>query len=195
MTRRVRANLVLSLDGFYHGPGGAGDMGAIVSYAATDVARDFLTSVWGGATTVVLTRGNAEGFVAYWSQVARDEGADPRDRGYANWLMNVEKVIFSRTWTSPPWDNTTVVQGSAADVIAELMATGDGDILVNTSPLITKELLAVDLVDQLYLEITPEVTGGGSRLFEDAVPATTWTLDSHEAGTAGELVLIYSRVR
>src|SRR3954464_9831866 len=77
MSRVVRANIVLSLDGRYHGPGGAGDMAAIVPYAVTDVARDFLTKIWQGATTVVLSRGNAEGFMAYWSEVARDDNADP----------------------------------------------------------------------------------------------------------------------
>ena len=195
MSRVVRANLVLSLDGRYHGPGGAGDLAAIVPYAVTDVARNLLTRIWQGATTVVLSRGNAEGFMAYWSVVARDENADPRDRGYARWLMEAEKVVFSSSWIEAPWDRTTVVAGPADQIITELAKSGEGDILINTSPLIAKELLAADLVDQLYLEITPELTGGGDRLFDDGIPATKWTLSSHDVGPLGELALIYTRIR
>ena len=51
------------------------------------------------------------------------------------------------------------------------------------------------MIDQLYLKITPEVTGGGSRLFENGIPATSWTLSSHEAGSVGELALVYRRAR
>jgi dihydrofolate reductase len=195
MSRVVRANLVLTLDGRYHGPGGAGDLAAVVPYAVTDVARDFLTGIWQGATTVVLSRGNAQGFVGYWSAVAEDDSADPRDRGYARWLLDTEKVVFSRTWTAPPWERTTVVSGPAAPIVSALASSGEGAILVNTSPLITKELLAADLVDELHLEITPEVTGGGERLFEDGIPATRWTLTNHAVGASGELALVYTRAR
>ena len=36
----------LTLDGRYHGPGGPGDLGAIVPYAITEVARNHLTRTW-----------------------------------------------------------------------------------------------------------------------------------------------------
>jgi hypothetical protein len=40
MTRTIRANLNLTLDGRYHGAGGPADLSPIVPYAVTDVARD-----------------------------------------------------------------------------------------------------------------------------------------------------------
>ena len=82
-SRRVTANLALTLDGRYNGPGGPGDLGAIVPYAVTDVGRDHLGRVHDGATTALLGRRNAEGFLGFWPPVAADENADPRDRGYA----------------------------------------------------------------------------------------------------------------
>ena len=54
--RRVRANISLTLDGRYHGPGGPGDLGAIVPYVTTDVARGQLARIQDGATTAVLGR-------------------------------------------------------------------------------------------------------------------------------------------
>lgn len=193
--RRVTANISISLDGRYNGPGGAGDLGAIVSYATTEVARNHLTRIWEGATTAVLGRVNAEGFLGYWPTVAADENADPRDRGYAKWLVDVDKVVFSSTLAEAPWNRARVVNAPAADVVADLKATGTGDILVNSSASLIKALLSADLIDRLYLMICPEIVGGGQRLFDDGLPASKWTLTHQETGDLGETAMVYDRVR
>ena len=193
--RRVTANINLTLDGRYNGPGGPGDLGAIVPYATTEVARDHLTRIREHATTAVLGRRNAEGFLGFWPTVADDDRADPRDRGYATWLVGVEKVVLSTTLTEAPWERTRVVNAPTADVVADLKATGDGDILVNCSASVIKALLAADLLDRLYLMITPEVAGGGERLFDDGLPGSRWTVTHHEVGELGEVALVYDRVQ
>ena len=195
MTRTVRANISLTLDGRYNGPGGPGDLGAIVPYAVTDVGRDHLSRVHDGATTALLGRRNAEGFLGYWPPVAADENADPRDRGYAKWLVDVEKVVLTSTLTEAPWDRTRLVNAPVADVVAELKATGTGDILVNSSPSVIKALLAADLVDRLFLLICPEIAGSGQRLFDDGLPGSRWTLTHHTTGELGESAMVYDRVR
>ncbi|WP_329112827.1 dihydrofolate reductase family protein [Streptomyces sp. NBC_01353] len=193
--RKVTANIALTLDGRYNGPGGPGDIGSIVRYATTEVARDHLTRIWEGATTALLGRLNSEGFLGYWPTVAEDENADPRDRGYAKWLVDTEKVVFSTTLTEAPWERTRMVNAPVADVVTELKATGEGDILVNTSPSILKALLAADLVDRLYLLICPEIVGGGQRLFDDGLPGSQWKLTHQETGELGEMAMVYDRVR
>jgi dihydrofolate reductase len=193
--RKVTANLSLTLDGRYNGPGGPGDMGAIVSYATTDVARNQMSRIWETATTAVLGRLNAQGFLGFWPTVAADENADPRDRGYAKWLVDTEKVVLSTTLTEAPWERARVVNASAADVITELKASGEGDILVNSSPSVIKALLEADLIDRLYLIICPEIAGGGGRLFEDGLPGTKWTVSHQETGELGETAVVYDRVR
>lgn len=191
--RRVTANLNLTLDGRYNGPGGPGDFAAFAPYVTSEVARDQMTRLWQDATTAVLGRLNAEGFMGYWSPVAEDDGADPRDRGYARWLTTTEKVVFSTTLTEPPWERTRLVNAPAADVITDLRDNGTGDILVNSSASVIKPLLAADLIDRLYLMIFPEIAGGGQRLFEDGLPATRWALTHQETGKQGEMAMIYDR--
>ena len=92
--RLVRANISLTLDGRYNGPGGSADIGAIVPYMTTDVARGQLTRIYSGATTALLGRGSAEGFLGFWGPMADDENADPRDRDYAAWLVGTDKIVF-----------------------------------------------------------------------------------------------------
>ena len=193
--RLVRANISLTLDGRYHGPGGPGDLGAIVPYMTTDVARGQLARIHDGATTAMLGRGSAEGFLGWWGQVAEDESADPRDRGYAQWLVGTDKVVFSTTLSEAPWEHTRVVNAPAADVVAELESSGEGDILVNTSPSISKPLLEADLVDRLYLMITPEIAGGGQHFFDEGLSGSRWTLTHQETGDLGEMALVYDRMR
>ncbi|TDD49979.1 riboflavin biosynthesis protein RibD [Kribbella antibiotica] len=193
--RLVTANLALSLDGHYHGAGGPPDFGQFIPYVATDVARAQLTRIHENATTAVLGRTSAEGFLGYWSSVAEDNNADPRDRGYAQWLVAVEKVVFSTRLTDAPGDNSRLVDGSVVDIVTELKSSGEGDILVNSSPAIIKPLLASDAVDRLYLMIFPELTGGGERLFDNGIPSTKWSLTHQETGATGELALVYTRAR
>ncbi|MEV0236472.1 dihydrofolate reductase family protein [Nonomuraea sp. NPDC050786] len=193
--RRVTANLGLTLDGRYHGPGGPGDFAAFAPYVTSDVARNHMTRMWEHATTAVLGRINAEGFLGYWPSVAEDDSADPRDRGYAKWLVDTEKVVLSATLADAPWERARMVNAPAADVITELKSSGAGDILVNSSASIIKPLLSADLLDRLYLMIFPEIAGGGRRLFDDGLPATKWTLSHQETGELGELAMVYDRLR
>jgi dihydrofolate reductase len=185
----------LTLDGRYNGPGGPGDLGAIVPYMTTDVARDQMTRIYQDGTTALLGRLNAEGFLGYWPPVAEDENADPRDRGYARWLVDTDKVVLSATLTAAPWPRTRIVNAPAAEVVTGLKATGEGDIVVNNSASVIKALLAADLLDRLYLIVCPEIAGGGQRLFDDGLPASKWALTHQETGEMGETAMVYDRAR
>jgi dihydrofolate reductase len=164
-------------------------------YAVTDVARDHLTSLWEPATTALLGRVNAEGFLSFWPTVIGMEGADPRDEAFAQWLVDTEKVVLSSTLTAAPWERTTILDKPAADVVKDLKATEGGDIVVFSSASIIKALLADDLVDRLALTIFPTFLGNGPRLFDDNLPAATWTLTSQSAGDHGVVALVYDRIR
>ncbi|MET8991825.1 dihydrofolate reductase family protein [Nonomuraea wenchangensis] len=193
--RRVTANLSLTLDGRYHGPGGPGDFAAFAPYVTSEVARDHMDRIWESATTALLGRVNAEGFMGFWPSVAEDDDADPRDRGYAQWLVGTEKVVLSTTLAEAPWERTRVVNAPAADVVTELKAAGGGDILVNSSAGVIKPLLSAGLLDRLYLLIVPEIAGGGQRLFDDGLPASRWRLTHQQSGELGEIALVYDRIR
>jgi dihydrofolate reductase len=193
--RRVVTNLAVSLDGRYAKPDDHLDMSWVMPYAVTDVARDHLTSLWEPATTALLGRVNAEGFLGFWPTVIDMEGADPRDVGFAKWLVDVDKVVLSSTLAEAPWERTTVENRPLAEVVAELKASAGGDILVPSSPSVIQALLAADLVDRLAVMVFPVFLGGGPRLFEDGLPAAQWTPVRQTAGEHGELALVYDRVR
>ncbi|MFC1436216.1 dihydrofolate reductase family protein [Streptacidiphilus sp. N1-3] len=193
--RRVVTKMSLSLDGRYARPGDPLDMSWVMPYALTDVARDHLTGLWQSATTALLGRVNAEGFLGFWPTVIGTEGVDPRDEGFAKWLVATDKVVLSSTLGQAPWERTEVIDKPTSEVVADLKAAEGGDILVLSSASVIKALLADDKVDRLALTIFPVFLGGGPRLFDDGLPAGRWSLVSQTAGEHGTLALVYDRVR
>ncbi|MFF4196887.1 dihydrofolate reductase family protein [Nonomuraea sp. NPDC001831] len=193
--RRIVGNISLSLDGRVNGPGGEYDMSWIVPHALSDGARDHMIRVTGAATTVLLGRRNYEGFGSFWPAVAKDEGADPRDRAFAQWLDDTEKIVFSSTLTDAPWQNSRLAAAGPAEEVERLRKQAGGDVVVLASGSVIKALLEADALDRLSITLCPEVAGGGARLFEDGLPATHWSLTDLTTTGSGAICLLYDRLR
>ncbi|MCI3246372.1 MULTISPECIES: dihydrofolate reductase family protein [Streptomyces] len=193
-SRRVVANMALTLDGHY-ATNDPQDMGWVMPYAVTDVARDHLSALWESATTALLGRVNAEGFLGFWPTVIGMAGTDPRDEGFAKWLVDTEKVVLSSTLDETPWERATIIDKPTVEAVEDLKASEGGDILVLSSASIIKTLLAADKIDRLALTIFPIFVGNGPRLFDDGLPAAQWRLTSQAAGEHGTLALVYDRDR
>ena len=192
--RKVVGNISLSLDGRITGRGGEYDMSWIAPHAMTDNAREHMVEMIGTATTGLLGRKNYEGFGGYWPAVADAEEADPRDRAFAKWLNEVEKVVFSTTLQDAPWQNSRISRDPVAEV-ETLREQDGGDIIVLSSSSIIRTLLGADQLDRLIIHLCPELVGGGARLFEDGLPQTSWRLTDQSTGESGATYLSYDRAR
>jgi dihydrofolate reductase len=193
--RRVIGNISLSLDGRVNGPGGDYDMGWIARHAVTDAPRDLMVRMTETATTVLLGRKNYEGFGGFWPTVAKDESADPRDRAFAQWLDSAEKIAFSSTLKDAPWGNSRIADGDPGRVTKELRDQDGGDIVVLASKSVITALLQAGELDRLTITLCPEVAGGGDRLFEDGIPASSWSLTDMTTTESGAMCLVYDRIR
>jgi len=147
------------------------------------------------ATTVLLGKNNYMGFGSYWPKVADDESADPRDRAFSKWLNSVEKIVFSSTLKEAAWENSRIVDADPAAVVEELQKQSGGDIIVLASSSIIRSLLQADVLDCLSITLCPEVAGGGAHLFEDGLPASSWSLRQSTTTESGALCLLYDRAR
>ncbi len=193
--RKVIANCSLSLDGRTNGPGGDYDMSWIVPHAITSGARDHMIAVSKPASTILLGRKNYQGFGAYWPAVADDESADPHDRDFSRWLTATEKVVFSSTLSETTWANSRIVNADPETIVDELRHQPGGDIIVLASFSLIKRLLKADALDALSLTLCPEIAGGGAQLFDDGLPASSWSLRTCTPTESGAVTLIYDRKR
>ena len=195
MDRIVTGHTPLSLDGRVSGPGGAHDMGWTVRHALTGAARAQLLEVSGAATTVLLDGSTYQGFGGFWPAVAGDEDADPRDRLFARWLNEAEKILVSGTLTEAGWRNTRIAADDPAEVVRRLRKEEGGDVVVLASPGVIRRLLEAGELDRLSLTLCPELIGAGARLFGDGPAGSSWSLAKATPASSGALCLRYDLIR
>jgi dihydrofolate reductase len=193
--RIVTGNIALSLDGRVTGPGGEYDMGWIVPHALTDESRAHLLKITSPASTAMLGRKNYQGFAGFWPAVAGDDDADPRDRAFARWLNEAEKVVVSRTLTEASWPGSRVVADDPAEVVRRLRKEEGGDIVVLASGSIIRALLEAGELDRLSITLCPELVGAGARLFGDGPAGSSWSLTKVTPASSGALCLLYDLIR
>ena len=193
--RTVVGNISLSLDGRVTGPAGEYDMGWIVPHALTDESRAHMLDVTGPATTALLGRKNYQGFGAFWPAVADDENADPRDRAFARWLNEVEKVVVSRTLVEAGWNISRIVADDPAEIVRQLRKQEGGDIVVLASSSVIRNLLKAGELDRLSITLCPELVGAGARFFGDGPAGSSWFLTKTTPTSSGALCLLYDLIR
>jgi dihydrofolate reductase len=195
MDRTVIGNISLSLDGRVTGPAGDHDMGWIVPHALTDASRAHLLKIISTASTALLGRKNYQGFAGFWPAVAGDEDADPRDRAFARWLNEADKVVVSRTLTEASWPGSRLMADDPAEVVRRLRKEEGGDIVVLASASVIRGLLEAGELDRLSITLCPELVGAGARLFGDGPAGSSWSLTEVTPTGSGALCLLYDIIR
>src|SRR6266498_5499182 len=123
---------IMSLDGYYTGPGGN------IMVMPLDEAFDaYNAERLRAADTLLLGRSSYEGFKGFWPSVADDPDPNftPVQREVSRLDNAIDKVVVSDTLTSEqtePWQHTTriVRRADAHEQIAELKRQTGNDILV-----------------------------------------------------------------
>jgi dihydrofolate reductase len=195
MDRTVTGHIPLSLDGRVSGPGGEHDLGWTVRHALTSEARAQLLDVTGTASTALLDGQTYQGFWGFWPAVAGDEDADPRDRLFARWLNEAEKIVVSGTLTAARWRNTRIAADDPAEVVRRLRMEEGGDVVVLASHGVIRRLLEAGELDRLSLTLCPELIGAGARLFGDGPAGSSWSLAEATPASSGALCLRYDLIR
>jgi dihydrofolate reductase len=124
----------VSLDGVSQGPGAAdedtsGDFkrgGWVVPYADEDFQAAVVA--WGeDADGFLFGRRTYEAFAAYWPGVTNPD--DP----VASRLNGLPKYVASRTLEDPSWGPVQILAGDGVAEVAELKATGEGELQIHGS--------------------------------------------------------------
>lgn len=186
--RRLVVSNIVSLDGYYEGPG------RNVMVLPMDSNFDaYNAERLRAADTMLLGRNTYEGLKGFWPHVGDDPSAAAEQLGIPVELVDtpthreisrlqnaVDKIVVSDSLTAEqtdPWRDTTriVRRGDAHEQIAELKRGSDKDILVFGSRTLWNDLLAAGLVDELHLIVGGVVLGGGTPAFGTA-PAAPFRL-------------------
>jgi dihydrofolate reductase len=179
---RIVVSQFITLDGVVEDPGGAEDFergGWAFRFQRGDEGDRFKLDEVMAGEALLLGRRTYEGFAAAWPS---------REGDFADKLNTMPKYVVSDTLDDPAWANTTVIGlGDVARVKDEV----GGDVLVNGSVQLCRDLHERGLVDEWRLMLYPTVLGAGKRLF-DQVPEER-PLRLVESRAAGEtLIMVYA---
>jgi dihydrofolate reductase len=189
--RRLIVCNIISLDGFFSGPGGD------VMVMPFDAGfSDYNAERLRAADTLLLGRISYEGFRSYWPAIADDLSQPPVEREISRLNTAIEKVVVSNSLKPDEiegWGPTRVVRRADAHAeVSRLKRAPGRDILVFGSHLLWNDLLTAGLVDELHLMIGPGVVREGVRAFEMRPPRSLRLLDTRTFDGSSLLLARYA---
>ncbi|GAB2543426.1 dihydrofolate reductase family protein [Nocardia heshunensis] len=175
--RKVVAFSHMTLDGFAAAHTGMGLEWTGHGYSP-DLATFHDERIRADVGTTVYGRKTFEGMRDHWSTVPDNPEATAHDLEHAEWVTNIDKLVFSTTLESPGWNNTRIISKNAAARVAELKAeTGDA-LVIYGSPTLVHWFAAAGLIDEYRIAIHPVTIGSGTPLFLDKTELTLNLLES-----------------
>jgi dihydrofolate reductase len=134
--------------------------------------------------SLLLGRRTYEDFFRVWPNRS--------DNPFTEVLDNTQKYVASRTLREPlPWQNSTLLEGDAADAVSELKVRLSGDLGILGSGDLIQSLRQRRLIDTYVLLIYPLVLGSGRRLFPDGATPEELRLTDSVTTTTGVVIATY----
>jgi dihydrofolate reductase len=196
--RKVIVANIISLDGYYEGPGK--NVMALFDYRVKEYQNDDSFDVYNAerlrsADTLLLGHKSFQMFMGYWPTIADNPAADSVQREISKYMNNLNKVVVSDNLPikeSDPWQNTRVVSTKEAhQEIAKLKQKEGKDILIFASHYLWNDLLETGMVDELHFVISPVVMGGGTPVFTKKPAASLRLIDASTKKGAGTVTVRY----
>jgi dihydrofolate reductase len=119
----------------------------------------------------------------------------PEDNPFTSVMNNFRKYVASTTLKEPlSWSNSTLLEGDAANAVANLKGQPGSDLVVLGSGELIRSLMRRNLIDVYVLMIHPLVLGSGRRLFTDAGSSAALRLVDTKTTTTGVVIATYEPV-
>lgn len=191
--RKITANVYMTLDG----------RGAFPEYPGSDrlprkasaLFRHMWIARYDDVSTVVMGRRSFLGHRRVWSGKARKRDDAPYLFDYSHFLDRVDKVCLSRRLTTTGWENSRILRGDLAKVLARLRREKGGNILLEGGPRVVQEALRRGLADDYWFFVMPVVYGKGPRYWGAMKEQNTLKLLEVKPAEDGEILLHYATIR
>jgi dihydrofolate reductase len=106
-------------------------------------------------------------------------------------MNSAAKVVFSRTLSEAPWNNTRLVTGDLAQEVRRMKGEGGADLVILGSGSIVSQLAGLGLVDEFQVVVVPVALGGGRTMFEGIGPTALRRTSARVFGN-GNVLLCYA---
>jgi len=182
MSRKVLLFMMISLDGYYEGPGGD-----IYWHNVDGEFNEFAIEQIDTVDTLLFGRATYEMMAGYWpSPQARKD--DPVVAGKMN---AYNKIVFSNSLTAVDWENTRLVSGDAIQELAQLKEQTGKDMIIFGSSDLSTSLAAAGLIDEFRVMVNPVLLGSGKALLQGLPEQVPLKLVDIRTFRNGNVLLFY----
>jgi dihydrofolate reductase len=159
--RKLILQMQMSLDGFAAGPNGEHDW---VFRSGPDAAGfQKIIEIAQSCDTLLLGRKMSQGFLNHWESIANKP--DSREIELARQIVNMRKIIISRSETAANGVNTEVSNDDLTTLVSALKSQPGINILVYGGVELVASLISLNLIDEYNLFICPIALGQGQSIF------------------------------
>lgn len=180
--RTVIFQMMISIDGFFEGPGKELDWHVVddefISYTAGML--DTVDAIMFGRVTYQM-------MADYWPTSA----AIARYPVIAGRMNALQKFVFSPTLDKAEWQNTTIVEGNLGEAVTKLKRLPGKNMVIFGSSDLTIALTKLGLVDEYRIIINPVVLGGGKALLQGLNERLKLKLVEVRTFSSGTVLLSY----
>ena len=188
--RKLKLQVQMSIDGCIAGPNGEMDwMVGLQDDKLMKYAYELTESI----DTILLGRKMTDVFISYWSDVINK----PDDPWYAfgKKMIEIPKVVFTKTLNKSKWKNTDIATGDLTDGIIKLKSREGKDMVVYGGASFDSSLIKLGLIDEFLLFINPVAIGNGMTIFKDLNEIQKFNMVKSIAFDSGEILLHYEAMK
>lgn len=174
----------MTINGFVGGPNGENDW---MTWNPDDEFLAFLNSHFDSSDTILLGRKLADGFINHWEGVAVSNPEHP----FAKKIVDIPKIVFTKTLDESTWNNTTLAKGNLAEEIADLKNQDGKDIVVIGGAGFVSSLIKENLIDEYHLILNPTAISNGMTIFNSLDGIRKFEPIQAKLYSGGKIVLSY----
>jgi len=185
--RKLKLHVQMSIDGCIAGPNGEMDwMVGLLDDKIIKYENEFIESI----DTILLGRKMTDVFISYWSDVIKNKPDDPW-YAFAKKMIEIPKVVFTKTLNNSKWINTDIATGDLTDEIIKLKSRDGKDMVVYGGASFDSSLIKLGLIDEFLLFINPVAIGNGMTIFKDLNEIQKFNMVKSIPFDSGEVLLHY----
>lgn len=158
--RKLKLQMQLSIDGFVARQNGQLDW---MTWDRDDELFKYVNDLTDSVDTILMGRKMTQEFISYWLKVL--ENPDSPDYDFAKKMIDIPKVVFTKTVDSHEWINTALAKGDLIDEVNKLKNKNGKGIIAYGGANFVSSLIVNNLIDEYYFFINPTAIGKGMQIF------------------------------
>jgi len=178
--RKLKLQVQMTLDGFVAGPNGELDWMWIGK--RDEAILQSVIELADSCDTILLGRRMTREFIDYWENVLDNQSASA-EQPLAKLMVNLRKIVFSRSQTAIKGRNAEMENGDLATAVHALKKQPGKDIMVYGGAAFVSSLISQNLVDEYYIFRRPVAIGNGLSIFKEQRPLELESSITYKNGT------------